>query len=66
MALTDQDLSAIKSIVNTSVDAGIDKLSLQVGEGFNEVSERLDRVASDVAVLKDDVAVLKDDMREVK
>jgi polyhydroxyalkanoate synthesis regulator phasin len=69
MSLTKEDLSAIKSLIDGSIDA----LSLQVGQGFNEMSERFDQaeadiadLKSDVAELKTDVSTLKTDMREVK
>jgi tetrahydromethanopterin S-methyltransferase subunit G len=48
------------------IDESITGLAIQVGEGFNEVTSRLDRVEADVSVLKTDVGVLKTDMREVK
>ena len=63
MSLTKDDLRAIRQITTevtgTIVTEAIDKLALQVGEGFNEMGARLDRVEADVAVLKTD-------MREVK
>ena len=84
MTLTKEDLKSIGQIVRESedrtskvidakIDNAIEELALQIGAGFNEVSDRLGRVESDVSVLKEDVSILKEDvsvlktdMREVK
>jgi phage shock protein A len=66
MSLTKDDLQAITKITEAVVNGAIDKLALQVGEGFNEMGERLDRVEADVAVLKTDVATLKTDVAVLK
>ena len=74
MTLTTEDLSAIKGVVSDTISetvpemiqAAIDTLSLQIGEGFNEVTERFEQVEADISDLKTDVAELKTDMREVK
>lgn len=57
---------AIETQVPPMIDKAIDTLSLQIGEGFNEVSERFDRVETRLDHLESDVATLKTDMREVK
>lgn len=70
MTLTTEDLSAIKSLVETivdhRVDGAIDSLSVQIGEGFNEVAENFADLRTDIAELKTDVRLLKIDMVEVK
>lgn len=70
MSLTAQDLTAIKDIVKDIVDTSIEKsndaLSLQIGQGFNEVTERFEVVEADIAELKSDVAELKSDVAELK
>jgi len=74
VSLTRKDLSAIEGLLDNAfeykvkplIDEAIDSLSLQVGAGFNEVSERFDRVEADVTELKVDVAELKVDVAEFK
>ncbi len=90
MSLTTQDLSAIKGIMDTSINSAIDTkvppmieaaietkvpamidrandtLSLQIGQGFNEVTDNFAKVNSRLDNLENDVSELKVDMREVK
>jgi chromosome segregation ATPase len=85
MSLTTQDLTAIKDLLNDHtetnirpmvhgiVNAAIDKFAITVGESFNEVTLRFDKVEADiseiradVAELKTDVAILKVDVTELK
>jgi hypothetical protein len=70
MTLTTEDLSAIKlmmeEVVDHKIDSAIDNLSVQIVEGFNEVSENFIEVRSDIAELKSDVAELKTDVAELK
>jgi hypothetical protein len=67
MALTTQDLTAIKGIVDTSVktavDTAIDNFAITVAQSFNDMSDRLD---TDFSELKADVSEVKNDVREVK
>jgi SMC interacting uncharacterized protein involved in chromosome segregation len=56
----------VHEIVNDAIDKAVDDLSLSIGQGFNEATERFVRIEADITELKTDVTELKTDMREVK
>lgn len=66
MALTKEDLSAIKTIVETVVDEKVDGLAVQVGEGFNEVSKRFEQVDRRFDRVERRLDRIETDIREVK
>lgn len=78
MTLTNEDLTAIKGVVQETIqesvpgivqpmiDRSLEHFAVIVGDGFNEVAERFNQVDAEIAGLKTDVAELKTDMREVK
>jgi polyhydroxyalkanoate synthesis regulator phasin len=57
---------AIDNKVKPLIDDAIDDLSLKIGQGFNEVTERFDRVEGDIAVIKTNVSELKTDVSALK
>lgn len=63
MALTNQDMQDIRTIVQDTIIETMKQLLLP---RFDEHDKRFDRIERDVAELKDDARILKEDVRVLK
>jgi len=57
---------AVGTKVPALINRAIDNLAIIIGEGFNEATERFDKVDSEISAIKIDVAELKTDVAELK